>query len=80
MHDIIEQLETRRTEARAGGGERRVAAQHSKGKLTARERIEVLGLGDCVVTTGRVPHDEVQRYYGLVDVFVAHGAIPESVL
>ena len=42
MRDIIDELETRRAEARAGGGERRVAAQHGKGKLTARERIEVL--------------------------------------
>jgi propionyl-CoA carboxylase beta chain len=40
--DILKELETRREGARAGGGERRVASQHSKGKLTARERIEVL--------------------------------------
>ncbi|MCF1708877.1 acyl-CoA carboxylase subunit beta [Tabrizicola sp. J26] len=42
MKDILQQLEDRRTIARAGGGERRVAAQHSKGKLTARERVELL--------------------------------------
>ena len=42
MKDIIEELERRRGVARAGGGERRVAAQHAKGKLTARERIELL--------------------------------------
>ena len=42
MTDILEQLEARRAEARAGGGEKRVAAQHAKGKLTARERIELL--------------------------------------
>ncbi len=42
MHDILEQLETRRAEARAGGGDKRIAAQHAKGKLTARERLEVL--------------------------------------
>ncbi len=42
MKDILEQLEARRAEARAGGGARRVDAQHAKGKLTARERIEVL--------------------------------------
>ena len=35
-------LETKRAAARAGGGEKRVAAQHSKGKLTARERLDVL--------------------------------------
>ena len=42
MKDILQQLDDRRTIARAGGGERRVAAQHAKGKLTARERIELL--------------------------------------
>ncbi len=42
MKDIQQQLETRREEARLGGGERRINVQHSKGKLTARERIELL--------------------------------------
>src|SRR6185437_5359715 len=32
----------RRAEARLGGGERRIDAQHKRGKLTARERIELL--------------------------------------
>ncbi|WP_022729280.1 acyl-CoA carboxylase subunit beta [Fodinicurvata sediminis] len=42
MQDILGELETRRERARSGGGEKRVEAQHAKGKLTARERIEVL--------------------------------------
>ena len=42
MKDILDELETRRAEARLGGGVRRIEAQHAKGKLTARERIEVL--------------------------------------
>ncbi len=42
MRDIIEQLEEKRAQARLGGGERRIAAQHAKGKLTARERLELL--------------------------------------
>ncbi|WOI55356.1 acyl-CoA carboxylase subunit beta [Palleronia sp. LCG004] len=42
MKDIVEQLEKRRAEARAGGGQTRVDAQHGKGKLTARERVELL--------------------------------------
>jgi len=42
MHDIIRQLELKREAARMGGGERRIAAQHSKGKLSARERISLL--------------------------------------
>ncbi|MCZ8035923.1 MAG: acyl-CoA carboxylase subunit beta [Novosphingobium sp.] len=42
MKDILEQLEDRREGARQGGGAKRIAAQHGKGKLTARERIELL--------------------------------------
>ena len=42
MKNVLEQLEGRRAEARLGGGQRRIDAQHAKGKLTARERIEVL--------------------------------------
>ncbi|MCW0001748.1 acyl-CoA carboxylase subunit beta [Pararhizobium sp. YC-54] len=42
MRTVLEQLETRRAEARLGGGQKRIAAQHAKGKLTARERIEIL--------------------------------------
>jgi hypothetical protein len=39
---ILDELERRRAEARIGGGERRIANQHKKGKLTARERIDLL--------------------------------------
>ncbi len=42
MQDIIRRLEEQRARARLGGGQRRIDAQHAKGKLTARERIEVL--------------------------------------
>jgi propionyl-CoA carboxylase beta chain len=42
MKHILEQLESRRAGARQGGGEKRIAAQHARGKLTARERIELL--------------------------------------
>ena len=42
MHDIIEELEKRRERARQGGGKERIARQHAKGKLSARERIELL--------------------------------------
>ena len=42
MQEIIRQLEAKREAARLGGGQRRIDAQHEKGKLTARERIEVL--------------------------------------
>ena len=42
MQDIISQLEAKRELARLGGGQKRIAAQHAKGKLTARERIDLL--------------------------------------
>src|SRR6186713_1661907 len=42
MKDILEKLETRRANARAGGGQARIDAQHKRGKLTARERIDLL--------------------------------------
>ena len=42
MQEILRRLEEKRAAARAGGGERRTKAQHDKGKLTARERLDVL--------------------------------------
>jgi propionyl-CoA carboxylase beta chain len=42
MKDILDRLEKRREEARLGGGETRIEAQHKRGKLTARERIELI--------------------------------------
>lgn len=42
MNDKIKILNSKKQEAMAGGGAERVAAQHAKGKLTARERIELL--------------------------------------
>jgi len=41
MQDILHQLEQKREQARLGGGQKRIDAQHAKGKLTARERIEL---------------------------------------
>lgn len=42
MSRSVQEVEQRKQQARQGGGERRIAAQHAKGKLTARERIELL--------------------------------------
>ena len=57
MKDILSELDERRAAARAGGGERRVASQHAKGKLTARERIDLL-----------LDEDSFEEY----DMFVRH--------
>jgi propionyl-CoA carboxylase beta chain len=42
MLKILEQLEAKRQAARQGGGQMRIDAQHKKGRLTARERVELL--------------------------------------
>jgi propionyl-CoA carboxylase beta chain len=42
MRDIVAELEQRRRIARLGGGQERIDAQHARGKLTARERIDLL--------------------------------------
>ena len=39
---VLERLERKKNEALLGGGQHRIDAQHKKGKLTARERIEVM--------------------------------------
>jgi len=57
MKDILKELEARRDTARMGGGQRRIDAQHAKGKLTARERIELL-----------LDEDSFEEF----DMFVAH--------
>ena len=42
MKDILDTLEERRAGAKLGGGGKRIEAQHARGKLTARERVESL--------------------------------------
>jgi propionyl-CoA carboxylase beta chain len=82
MHAIIQQLDDKREQARLGGGQKRIDAQHKKGKLTARERIELL-LDDgtfeewdmfkehrCVdfgMADNKVPSDGVVTGYGTIN-------------
>ena len=42
IQDKLEELQRKRAEAEQGGGAERVQAQHEKGKMTARERLDVL--------------------------------------
>ncbi|HEX5438552.1 MAG TPA: acyl-CoA carboxylase subunit beta [Gemmatimonadaceae bacterium] len=53
MNEKLELLERRRAEAEQGGGARRLAAQHAKGKLSARERLDVLLDEGSFVELGR---------------------------
>src|ERR1700687_4652096 len=70
-HDKIEHLRELREQARLGGGERRIEAQHAKGKLTPRERLDLLmDPGTFVEIDQFVTHRstsfglENERYYG----------------
>jgi propionyl-CoA carboxylase beta chain len=82
MHDIIKQLEAKREQARLGGGQKRINAQHGKGKLTARERIELLldegsfeewdmfvehRCNDFGMANESVPGDGVVTGYGMIN-------------
>ncbi|MBC00134.1 MAG: methylmalonyl-CoA carboxyltransferase [Rhodobacteraceae bacterium] len=60
MQEILQELENRRAATRMGGGQRRIDAQHSKGKLTARERIDVF-----------LDEGSFEEY----DMFVAHRCV-----
>jgi propionyl-CoA carboxylase beta subunit len=42
MQEVLKELEKKREDARAGGGAKRIETQHQRGKLTARERVELL--------------------------------------
>ncbi|MEI9993909.1 MAG: acyl-CoA carboxylase subunit beta [Rhizomicrobium sp.] len=42
MKHVVQELEARRAKARLGGGQARIESQHARGKLTARERVELL--------------------------------------
>jgi len=82
MQDIIRQLDEKRAAARLGGGQARIDAQHAKGKLTARERIEVLldpgsfeewdmfvehRCADFGMAEQKVPGDGVVTGYGTIN-------------
>ena len=82
MKEIIRRLEEKRAAARLGGGQKRIDAQHAKGKLTARERIELLldpqsfeewdmfvehRCTDFGMAQNRIPGDGVVTGYGTVN-------------
>jgi propionyl-CoA carboxylase beta chain len=82
MSDIHTLLEDKRRAARAGGGAKRIAAQHAKGKLSARERLELLldegsfeewdmfvehRCTDFGMADNKVPGDGVVTGYGMIN-------------
>jgi len=82
MQDIIRRLEEKRRAAEAGGGQKRIDAQHAKGKLTARERLQVLfdpgsfeewdtfvehDCYDFGMAENKIPGDGVVTGYGTVN-------------
>jgi propionyl-CoA carboxylase beta chain len=81
MREKLEILERRRAESEQGGGEKRVKAQHAKGKLSARERLDLLLDEGSFTELDRFvvhrSHDfglENERYYG-DGVITGHGKI-----
>ncbi len=82
MKDIIRLLEEKRRKAQEGGGKNRIDAQHKKGKLTARERIDLLldkdsfeewdmfvehRSTDFGMSKNKVPGDGVVTGHGLIN-------------
>src|SRR6187549_2907087 len=82
MQDILDQLEQKRAAARLGGGLKRIDAQHKKGKLTARERLELLldegtfeewdmfvehRCTDFGMADNKIPGDGVVTGYGMIN-------------
>ncbi|MDO9611034.1 MAG: acyl-CoA carboxylase subunit beta [Serpentinimonas sp.] len=82
MQEILDQLEQKRAAARLGGGQKRIDAQHAKGKLTARERLDILldegtfeewdmfvehRCTDFGMAEQRVPGDGVVTGYGMIN-------------
>jgi propionyl-CoA carboxylase beta chain len=81
MRDKLDLLERRRAESELGGGEARLKTQHEKGKLSARERLELLlDEGSFVELDRFVVHRstdfglETQKFYG-DGVITGHGKI-----
>ncbi|MFQ5553243.1 MAG: carboxyl transferase domain-containing protein, partial [Thermoplasmata archaeon] len=85
--DKIKDLRDRKQVARSGGGEESIQKQHDKGKLTARERLEVLldpesfveldpfvthRITDFGMDARRIPGDGVVTGYGAVDGRLAY--------
>ncbi|MCW8848014.1 MAG: acyl-CoA carboxylase subunit beta [Sedimenticola sp.] len=81
MQDMISRLDEKRAAAVNGGGERRIESQHAKGKLTARERIELFldpgsfeewdmfvehGCTEFGMDKQKIPGDGVVTGYGTV--------------
>ena len=82
MEEKLKELENRAANARKGGGAERLARQHERGKLGARERLEVLldegsfveldrfvehGCHDFGLAEERIPGDGVITGYGRID-------------
>ncbi|MGE3279655.1 MAG: acyl-CoA carboxylase subunit beta [Alphaproteobacteria bacterium] len=82
MQPVLKQLDDKRAAARLGGGIRRIEAQHARGKLTARERLDILldpgsfeewdmfvehRSHDFGIAEQRVPGDGVVTGYGTIN-------------
>src|SRR5436189_4289591 len=82
MQGIVRRLAEKRAAAEMGGGEARIEAQHQKGKLTARERLDLLldegsfeewdmfvehRCADFGMQANKIPGDGVVTGYGMIN-------------
>lgn len=70
MRQILDELDDRRARARLGGGKKRIAAQHAKGKLTARERLDIL------LDAGSFEEFDMYKAHRCVDFGMAEQQVP----
>jgi acetyl-CoA carboxylase carboxyltransferase component len=96
LRPLVDDLHARREKARLGGGEEKIARQHAAGKLTARERLDLLmdegtftelgihgqpHFSQQAMAGGEAPADGVITGYGRVDGrFVAVAAYDFTVM
>ncbi|HWI85126.1 MAG TPA: carboxyl transferase domain-containing protein, partial [Sphingomonas sp.] len=70
MLAILQMLEEKRAQAKLGGGQKRIDAQHAKGRLTARERLDVL------LDPGSLEELDMYVEHNCVDFGMADQVIP----
>jgi len=59
MQDAVNELERRREKAKKMGGEKRIAKQHARGRLTARERVDKLLDASSFMELGLLAHADI---------------------
>ncbi len=75
MHNPAQTLQSKTALSRLGGGEARIKSQHKKGKLTARERLELLLDADTFVETGAFVEHRSRDFGMENEVYLGDGVV-----